>query len=100
MFAAVLACAVFIAIWGASKFYRVDQENPVRSEAPPVSSSASPDQPAASAKARTNDAAAEELYQAGKQQLETRSLDGVKHTLIEGGLLTVLIVFLFLRSWR
>ncbi len=29
-----------------------------------------------------------------------RSLDGVKHTLIEGGLLTVLIVFLFLRSWR
>ncbi len=29
-----------------------------------------------------------------------RSLDGVKKTLIEGGLLTVLIVFLFLRSWR
>jgi multidrug efflux pump subunit AcrB len=29
-----------------------------------------------------------------------RSLDGVKHTLVEGGLLTVLIVFLFLRSWR
>ena len=29
-----------------------------------------------------------------------RSLDGVKHTLLEGGLLTVLIVFLFLRSWR
>jgi len=28
------------------------------------------------------------------------SLDGVKHTLIEGGLLTVFIVFLFLRSWR
>ncbi len=29
-----------------------------------------------------------------------RSLDGVKKTLVEGGLLTVLIVFLFLRSWR
>ena len=29
-----------------------------------------------------------------------RSLDGVKETLLEGGLLTVLIVFLFLRSWR
>ena len=29
-----------------------------------------------------------------------RSLDGVKKTLLEGGLLTVLIVFLFLRSWR
>ncbi|MGI9025058.1 MAG: efflux RND transporter permease subunit [Burkholderiaceae bacterium] len=29
-----------------------------------------------------------------------RSLDNVKKTLIEGGLLTVLIVFLFLRSWR
>lgn len=29
-----------------------------------------------------------------------RSLHGVKKTLIEGGLLTVLIVFLFLRSWR
>ena len=29
-----------------------------------------------------------------------RSLDGVKKTLIEGGVLTVLIVFLFLRSWR
>ncbi len=28
------------------------------------------------------------------------SLDGVKKTLVEGGLLTVLIVFLFLRSWR
>ena len=29
-----------------------------------------------------------------------RSLDGVKHTLIEGALLTVAIVFLFLHSWR
>ena len=29
-----------------------------------------------------------------------QSLDGVKKTLVEGGLLTVLIVFLFLRSWR
>ncbi len=29
-----------------------------------------------------------------------RSLQGVKKTLVEGGLLTVLIVFLFLRSWR
>jgi multidrug efflux pump subunit AcrB len=28
------------------------------------------------------------------------SLDGLKHTLIEGALLTVLIVFLFLHSWR
>jgi multidrug efflux pump subunit AcrB len=28
------------------------------------------------------------------------SLDGVKRTLLEGGVLTVLIVFLFLRSWR
>jgi multidrug efflux pump subunit AcrB len=28
------------------------------------------------------------------------SLDGVKHTLIEGALLTVAIVFLFLHSWR
>ncbi|MEO6747821.1 MAG: efflux RND transporter permease subunit, partial [Caldimonas sp.] len=29
-----------------------------------------------------------------------RSLDGVKHTLIEGALLTIAIVFLFLHSWR
>src|SRR5258708_2030349 len=29
-----------------------------------------------------------------------RSADNVKHTIIEGGLLTVLIVFLFLGSWR
>jgi multidrug efflux pump subunit AcrB len=29
-----------------------------------------------------------------------RSLEGVKHTLIEGALLTVAIVFLFLHSWR
>ncbi len=29
-----------------------------------------------------------------------RSLSGVKHTLIEGALLTVAIVFLFLHSWR
>ena len=29
-----------------------------------------------------------------------RSLDGVKKTLLEGGFLTILIVFLFLRSWR
>ena len=28
------------------------------------------------------------------------SLDGVKHTLIEGALLTIAIVFLFLHSWR
>jgi multidrug efflux pump subunit AcrB len=28
------------------------------------------------------------------------SLDGVKHTLVEGALLTVAIVFLFLHSWR
>ncbi len=28
------------------------------------------------------------------------SLDGLKHTLIEGALLTVVIVFLFLHSWR
>jgi len=28
------------------------------------------------------------------------SLDGLRHTLIEGALLTVAIVFLFLRSWR
>jgi len=28
------------------------------------------------------------------------SLDGLRHTLIEGALLTVLIVFLFLHSWR
>ncbi len=28
------------------------------------------------------------------------SLDGVKHTIIEGALLTVLIVFIFLKSWR
>jgi hydrophobe/amphiphile efflux-1 (HAE1) family protein len=28
------------------------------------------------------------------------SLDGLKHTLVEGALLTVLIVFLFLHSWR
>jgi multidrug efflux pump subunit AcrB len=29
-----------------------------------------------------------------------RSLDGVKHTLVEGALLTIAIVFLFLHSWR
>src|SRR5436305_1082943 len=29
-----------------------------------------------------------------------RSADNVKHTILEGGLLTVLIVFLFLGSWR
>ena len=29
-----------------------------------------------------------------------RSLDGVKRTIIEGAMLTVLIVFLFLKSWR
>jgi multidrug efflux pump subunit AcrB len=29
-----------------------------------------------------------------------RSLDGVRHTLIEGALLTIAIVFLFLHSWR
>src|SRR6185437_11106171 len=29
-----------------------------------------------------------------------RSADNVKHTIIEGALLTVLIVFLFLGSWR
>ncbi|MEO8848248.1 MAG: efflux RND transporter permease subunit [Casimicrobiaceae bacterium] len=29
-----------------------------------------------------------------------RSVDRVKHTILEGGLLTVLIVFLFLHSWR
>ena len=29
-----------------------------------------------------------------------RSADNVKHTIIEGGILTVLIVFLFLGSWR
>jgi multidrug efflux pump subunit AcrB len=28
------------------------------------------------------------------------SLNAVKHTIIEGGLLTILIVFLFLHSWR
>jgi hydrophobe/amphiphile efflux-1 (HAE1) family protein len=28
------------------------------------------------------------------------SLDSVKHTIVEGGLLTILIVFLFLHSWR
>src|SRR5665213_2725300 len=33
------------------------------------------------------------------QQVE-RSVDRVKHTILEGGLLTVLIVFLFLHSWR
>ena len=29
-----------------------------------------------------------------------QSLDGVKHTLVEGALLTIAIVFLFLHSWR
>jgi hydrophobic/amphiphilic exporter-1 (mainly G- bacteria), HAE1 family len=33
------------------------------------------------------------------EQVE-RSVDRVKHTILEGGLLTVLIVFLFLHSWR
>ncbi|MEO6749487.1 MAG: efflux RND transporter permease subunit, partial [Casimicrobiaceae bacterium] len=33
------------------------------------------------------------------QQVE-RSVDRVKHTILEGGFLTVLIVFLFLHSWR
>ena len=56
-------------------------------------------------------AAAEELQKAMPPGVELRlvyadsdwvgrSLDGVKHTLIEGALLTVAIVFLFLHSWR
>ena len=56
-------------------------------------------------------AAAEELRQTMPPGVELRlvyadsdwvgrSLDGVKHTLIEGALLTIAIVFLFLHSWR
>ena len=56
-------------------------------------------------------AAAEELRQSMPPGVElrlvyadsdwvARSLDGVKHTLIEGALLTIAIVFLFLHSWR
>src|SRR5207302_273910 len=39
------------------------------------------------------------LLRAGSDFVQ-RSADNVKHTIIEGGLLTVLIVFLFLGSWR
>ncbi|HXU53159.1 MAG TPA: efflux RND transporter permease subunit [Casimicrobiaceae bacterium] len=39
------------------------------------------------------------VVQNSAEQVE-RSVNRVKHTILEGGLLTVLIVFLFLHSWR
>ncbi|MDQ4120740.1 MAG: protein kinase [Acidobacteriota bacterium] len=79
VFAAVLAVLVFVGIYAVTNQKIVVKKFPIQHE--PHQVEATPANRAASEKPRTNDAVADELYQAGTQQLETRSLEGVNRAI-------------------